>query len=93
MIGSLVFQPVASIIQIGMLTYLYKKHEWKYFAYGSVLLICSIIISSVVYGHGLSKNSDLYILFLSVSVFTNLFWFTATIKLLKIKLLNESDSE
>lgn len=93
MIGSLIFQPIASVIQIGMLTYLYKKREWKFFTYGSILLICSIIISSVVYGRELSKDSNLYILFLSISVFANLFWFTATIKLLKVKSLDESNSE
>lgn len=92
-IGSLIFQPIASIIQVGMVTYLYRKREWRYFTYGLILLVCSIIISTVEYGHELSKNSNLYVIFLSASVFANLFWFTATIKLLKIKSLDEGNSE
>ena len=89
-IGALIFQPIASLIQIAMLVYLGMQHEWKYFIYGSILFICSLIIGSVVYEQGLSQHSELRTAFLAVSVFANLFWFTATIKRLKIKSLDES---
>ena len=92
-IGALIFQPIASLIQIAMLVYLGMQQEWKYFIYGSILFICSLILGSVVYEQGLSQHTELRMAFLAVSVFANLFWFTATIKRLKIKSLNESYSE
>lgn len=93
MISSLVFQPIASILQFGMLTYLYKIQEWKSFTYGIILLVYSIIISVVIYVYKLNNTSDLYFLLLAASIFANLFWFTAMIKLLKIKSFDESDLE
>lgn len=89
-IGALIFQPLASIIQMGMLIYLSIKKEWKYFTYGIILFICWTIISTAFYKHNnLAQNEQFYIVALTVSVFANLFWFAATIKQLKRILYTE----
>lgn len=82
-IGALIFQPLASIIQVGVLIYLSLKREWKYFIYGTTLFICAAIIGAAFYKHGLDQNKQFYMIALVVSVFANLFWFAATIKQLK----------
>lgn len=88
-VGALIFQPLASVIQIGMLIYLSLKKEWKYFIYGTILFICAAIISAAFYKHGLDQNKQFYMIALAVSVFANLFWFAATIKQLKRILYTE----
>ena len=88
-IGALIFQPLASIIQIGLLIYLSRQKEWKYFTYGSILFACAIIIATAFFEHSSGTNQQFYMIALAVSVFANLFWFAATIKQLKRILYTE----
>ena len=92
--GVLLFQPLASVVQAGVLVFLSRRKEWKYFIYGLVLFFCGLIISSAFYKYGAGANKDFYMIALVISVFANLFWFAATIKQLKrILYIDEASDE
>lgn len=90
--GTLLFQPLASVIQVGVIIYLSIKKEWRYVIYGTILFICALVVSDAFFEHGAGQNKEFYLIALSISVFANLFWFAATIKQLKRMLYIDEDT-
>lgn len=84
------FQPLAITIHVAMIIFIAIRREWRACTYGIVLFAILSCVILRIHHYGLAKDDWSNTSILVFSVLTNLIWFVAIIKILKIQLSEEN---